>query len=55
VHEDGHVHAVQLAQPQQLGLAAQELDPTRRGLLGSPLQVDVLLGRHRHEQHTPGQ
>ena len=40
---------------EQLGLAAEELEPARPRLLDAPLDVAVLLGGHREEDHAAGQ
>ena len=50
-----HVDVVEVAEPQQLGLAAEELELARPRLAHAPLDVAVLLGRHREEDHAAGQ
>ena len=46
VGHHGHVNVVQLAQPDELGLAAQELNAARPAQLVPVLDLDVLLGGH---------
>ena len=46
------VDVVEVAEAQQLALAAEELQAARPDLLESPLEVAALLGRHR-EEHDP--
>ena len=55
VDHHGQVHVVEVPPPQQLGLAAKELEFPRPGLLDSPLDVAVLLGRYREEDHPAGE
>src|SRR5581483_11769372 len=50
-----HVHVVERAQAEQLGLAAQELEAALASQLQPALQLDVLLGRHGHQHHAPRQ
>ena len=49
------VDVVEVAQPQQLALAAQELEPPFADLVEAPLKVAAFLGRDRQERHAPGQ
>ena len=49
------VDVVEVAEAQQLRLAAEELDAARPRLLHAPLHVAVLLGGHREEDHAAGQ
>src|SRR3989442_15940924 len=49
------VHVVEVPEPQQLALAAQELETARADLVESPLEVAALLGRHREEHHAARQ
>src|SRR5207247_1433984 len=51
----GHVHVVEVTEPQQLRLASQELELARPRLLDTPRDVAVLLGRDREEDDTPGE
>src|SRR5205807_9097978 len=50
-----HVDVVEVAEPEQLRLAAEEFQPARARLRHAPLDVAVLLGRHREEDDAPGQ
>jgi hypothetical protein len=55
VGDGRHVHVVELAEADQLGLARQELDLPLLAQPDPPLDLDVLLGRHREEHHVPVQ
>src|SRR5262245_36632428 len=49
-----HVHVVEVPEPQQFGLAAQELELPGPRLLHPPRDVAVLFRRHGEEHHAPG-
>ena len=55
MNHHGQVHVVEVAQPQHLRLAAEELELAGARLAHAPGNVAVLLGRHRDERHAAGQ
>jgi hypothetical protein len=55
VDHHGEIHVVEVAEPQQLRLAAEELEPALARLLDAPLHVAVLLSGHGEEDHSPGE
>ena len=52
-HRD--VDVVQVAQPYELRLSAEELDGPRAAQIVPVLDLDVLLRGHGHQSHAPGQ
>ncbi len=51
----GDVDVVEGAQSQHLGLSAEELERARVAHRQPLLELDVLLGRHGHQHHSPGE
>jgi hypothetical protein len=51
----GEIHVVEVAEAEQLGLAAEELEPSRAGLLDPPLDIAVFFRGDREEDHPAGQ
>jgi hypothetical protein len=55
VDHHGEIHVVEVPQPHQLGLTAEELEAPLARLLHAPLYVAVLLGGYREEDHAAGE
>ena len=51
VDHHGEVHVVEVAEADQLGLAAEQLERPGLALGPAPLEVAALLGGHREERH----
>ena len=52
VDHHGQVHVVEVAETHELGLAPEELELARAGLIHPPLDVAVLLGGHGEKHNT---